>query len=177
MLGKVEGGKRRGDSRWDGWMPSLIQWTWVWIISWSWWWTGKPSVLQSMGSQKVGNDLATELNWTELKITVDGDCSHQIKRYFLLKKKAMINLDKHNNKQRHHFFLRNVYIVKAVAFPIFIFFFFFFNIYILYWSIVDLQCFRYTVRWFSYTNTHLLFLKLFSIIGYYKILTMVPYAV
>ena len=31
-----------------------------------WWWTGRPDVLQFMGSQKVGHDWATELNWTEL---------------------------------------------------------------------------------------------------------------
>ena len=41
-----------GDDRgWDGWMASLTQWTWVWVNSESWWWTGKPGVLQSMGSQ------------------------------------------------------------------------------------------------------------------------------
>ena len=41
-----------GDDRgWDGWMESLTQWTWVWASSESWWWTGKPGVLQSMGSQ------------------------------------------------------------------------------------------------------------------------------
>ena len=39
-------------------------WTWVWISSGSWWWTGKPDMLQSMGSQRVGHDWATELNWT-----------------------------------------------------------------------------------------------------------------
>ena len=32
----------------------------------SWWWTGKPGMLQSMGSQRVTYDWATELNWTEL---------------------------------------------------------------------------------------------------------------
>ena len=31
----------------------------------SWWWTGRPGVLQSMGSQRVGHDWATELHWTE----------------------------------------------------------------------------------------------------------------
>ena len=41
-----------GDNRrWDGWMASPTQWTWVWVNSGSWWWTGRPSVLQSMGSQ------------------------------------------------------------------------------------------------------------------------------
>jgi len=40
-------------------------WTWVWVSSRSWWWTGKCGVLQSMGSQRVGHDWATELPWTE----------------------------------------------------------------------------------------------------------------
>ena len=31
----------------------------------SWWWTGRPGVLQSMGSQRVGHDWAIELNWTD----------------------------------------------------------------------------------------------------------------
>ena len=54
-----------GDDRgWNGWMASLTQWTWVWVNSGSWWWTGKPGVLQSMGSQRVRHDWATELNWT-----------------------------------------------------------------------------------------------------------------
>ena len=53
-----------GDDRgWDGWMASQTQWTWVWVGSRSWWWTGRPSVLQSMGSQRVGHDWVTELNW------------------------------------------------------------------------------------------------------------------
>ena len=57
---KVEG---EGDDRgWDGWMASLTQWIWVWVNSGRWWWTGRPGVLQSMGSQRVGYDWATELN-------------------------------------------------------------------------------------------------------------------
>ena len=52
-----------GDRGWDGWMASSTQWTWVWASSRRWWWTGKPGVLQSMGSQKVRHDWATELNW------------------------------------------------------------------------------------------------------------------
>ena len=53
-----------GDGRgWDGWMASPTQWTWVWVNSGSWWWTGRPGMLQSMGSQRVGHDWATELNW------------------------------------------------------------------------------------------------------------------
>ena len=48
---------------WDGWMASWTRWTWVWGSSRSWWWTGKPGVLQSMESQRVRHDWATELNW------------------------------------------------------------------------------------------------------------------
>ena len=56
-----------GDSRgWDGWMASPTQWTRVWVGSRSWWWTGRPGVLQSMGSQRVRHNWATELNWAEL---------------------------------------------------------------------------------------------------------------
>ena len=55
-----------GDYRgWDGWMASPTQWTWVWASSGSWWWTGKPGMLQSMGSQRVRHNWATELNWTQ----------------------------------------------------------------------------------------------------------------
>ena len=50
------------DSGWDGWMASLTRWTWVWVDSGSWWWTGRPGMLQFMGSQRVGHDWATELN-------------------------------------------------------------------------------------------------------------------
>ena len=58
---KVRG---EGDDRgWDGWMASLMRWKRVWICSGSWWWTGKPDVLYSMGSQRVGHDWVTELNW------------------------------------------------------------------------------------------------------------------
>ena len=55
-----------GDNRgWDGWMASPTQWTWVWVNSGSWWWTGRPGVLQFMGSQRVGHDWVTELNWND----------------------------------------------------------------------------------------------------------------
>ena len=61
MLRKIEGRRRRDDRGWDGWMASPTQWTWVWVNSRSWWWTGKPGVLQSMGSQRVRQDWATKM--------------------------------------------------------------------------------------------------------------------
>ena len=51
MLGKIEGRRRRGNRGWGVLIAPLIQWTWVWASSGRWWRTGKPSVLQSMGSQ------------------------------------------------------------------------------------------------------------------------------
>ena len=59
--------EKGNDRGWDGWMASLTQWTWVWVGSRSWWRTEKPVVLQSLGLQKVRQDWATELNWTELE--------------------------------------------------------------------------------------------------------------
>ena len=55
--------EEKGMTGWDCWMVSWTQWTWVWASSKSWWWTGKPGVLQSMGSQRVGHNWASELNW------------------------------------------------------------------------------------------------------------------
>ena len=60
---RLRAGGEGDDRRWDGWMASLTQWTWVWVNSGSWWWTGRPGMLQFMGSQRVRQDWAT--NWTE----------------------------------------------------------------------------------------------------------------
>ena len=65
MLGKIEGRRRRGwqRMRWlDGITDSMDM---GWVNSGSWWWTGRPGVRLSMGSQRVGHDWATELNWRE----------------------------------------------------------------------------------------------------------------
>ena len=63
----LKAGGEGDDRAWDGWRASPTQWPWVWVNSRSWWWTGRPGVLQSMGSQRVGHYWATELNWTQLK--------------------------------------------------------------------------------------------------------------
>ena len=61
--GRLKAGGEGDDRGWGGWVASPMRWSWVWVRSWSWWWTGRPGVLQSMGSQRVGHDSATELNW------------------------------------------------------------------------------------------------------------------
>ena len=49
------------DGRWDGWMASLTQWTWVWVNSGSWWWTGGLSCCDSWGRNEP--DTTEWLNW------------------------------------------------------------------------------------------------------------------
>ena len=68
MLGKIEGRRRKDDRRWDGCMASPTRWTRVWVNSGRWWRTGKPGMLQSTGSQRVGQDWATEQlqKWTSV---------------------------------------------------------------------------------------------------------------
>ena len=65
MLGKIWGQKEKGMTKDEmvGWHH--VQMTWVWVNSWSWWWTGRLGMLQFMGSQRVGHNWATELNWSE----------------------------------------------------------------------------------------------------------------
>ena len=66
MLGKIEGRRRTGWHRMR-WLDGILtRWIWVWASSRSLWWKGKPSMLQSIGSQRIGHDWATELNWAVL---------------------------------------------------------------------------------------------------------------
>ena len=57
---RLRAGGERGNRGWNCWMASSTEWTWVWANSRRWWRTGKPGVLQSMGSQRVRNNWATE---------------------------------------------------------------------------------------------------------------------
>ena len=58
--GKDWGQEEKQKAGWDGWMSSLTQCTRVWENPWRWWRTGKPGVLQYLGSQRVKHNLATE---------------------------------------------------------------------------------------------------------------------
>ena len=70
MLGGIGGRRRRGRQRMRWWMASLTRCTWVWVNSGSWWWIGRPGVLRFMGSQRVGHDWATEVNWINVLKTI-----------------------------------------------------------------------------------------------------------
>ena len=84
---RLKTGGEGNNRRWDGWMESLTQWTWVWESSRSWWWPGKPEVLQSMRSQRVRHNWATELNGTKQKPIVDTK---------MIKKSKHITKDSHD---------------------------------------------------------------------------------
>ena len=64
LMGRDWGQEEKGttEDEMAGW-PSVTRWTWVWVNAGSWWWTGRPGVPRFMGSQRVGHDWATELNW------------------------------------------------------------------------------------------------------------------
>ena len=64
MLAKIEGGRRRGRQR-IRWLDGITDSMGMSLGKLrDWWWLGRPGVLQSLGSQRVGHDWATELNWT-----------------------------------------------------------------------------------------------------------------
>ena len=62
-------------------------------------------------------EIVTDLMFWGSKITADGDCSHEIKRRLLLRRKVMTNLDS-MLKSRDITLLTKVHLVKAVVFPV-----------------------------------------------------------
>ena len=69
-------------------------------------------------------ETVTDFIFLGSKITADSDCSHEIKRLFLLGRKAMTNLDS-ILKSRDITLPTKVHIVKAMVFPVVLFFFYF----------------------------------------------------
>ena len=62
-----------GDMNWKTYLCIYLSiyhwwWTWVWASFGSWWWTGRPGMLQSLGSQTFGHNWEAELNWTDPSI-------------------------------------------------------------------------------------------------------------
>ena len=62
-------------------------------------------------------EVVTDFLFLGSKITVDGDCSHEIRRQLLLLRKAMTNLDS-VLKSRDITMLTKIHTVKAMAFPV-----------------------------------------------------------
>ena len=82
LLGKIEGGRRRGQQRMRWLMASLTQWTWVWVNSGSWWWTGNPGACSPWGRKE--SDTTDQLYWTEHnpKLFVNAINNHCLVLYF-----------------------------------------------------------------------------------------------
>ena len=62
-------------------------------------------------------ETGTDFIFLSSKITVDSDCSHEIKRHLLLGRKAMTNLDR-VLKTRDINLPTNIHLVKAMFFPV-----------------------------------------------------------
>ena len=68
---RLRAGGEGDEKGWDVWMASSTQWTWVWISSGSWWWTGRPGMLEFMGSQSQ----TRLIDWTKLGGAAKTHCS------------------------------------------------------------------------------------------------------
>ena len=71
-------------------------------------------------SWQIDGETVSDFIFWGSKITADGDRRHEIKRHLLLVRKAMTNLDS-ILKSRNSTLLTQVYIVKAMVFPIVIY--------------------------------------------------------
>ena len=74
-----------------------------------------PVISWQIGGEAM--ETMTEFIFLGSRITVDGDCSHEIKRHLILGRKAMMNLDS-LFKSRDITLLTKVHLVKAMVFPI-----------------------------------------------------------
>ena len=70
-----------------------------------------------MASRREKVEVVTGFLFLGSKITVNGDCSHEIRRHLLLGRKAMTSLDS-VLKNRDITFLKKVHIVKVMVFPV-----------------------------------------------------------
>ena len=71
----------------------------------------------SITSWQINGEKVADFIFLGSKITVDGDCSHEIKRQLFLRKKAMTNLDS-VLKSRDITLPTKVHIVKGMVFPV-----------------------------------------------------------
>ena len=73
---RLKAGGKEGSRGWDDWLALPTQRTWVWANFGRWWRTGRPGLLQSMGSKRVGLDLATEQQYLIFRVRNWDGTSH-----------------------------------------------------------------------------------------------------
>ena len=109
-------GQEDSDRGWDSWMASLTQWIRFWANSGRYWRAGKPGVLQSMGSQRVGHDWATEQqqsheeqskkkrkkNWS----TIDGPWTSSRRTNIYAQRYLNVRLPNKDYENKQRFFLK-----------------------------------------------------------------------
>ena len=92
MLGKIEGRRRKGRQRMR-WLDGITDSMDMGLGGLrSWWWTGRPGVLRFLGSQGVGHDWVTELNWT-------GEQIWDLKYLYQKKKMSKMKRKKYGRKE------------------------------------------------------------------------------
>ena len=74
-----------------------------------------------MANRREKVEAVTDFIFLGSKITAEGDCSHEIQRHLLLRRKALTNLDSILKKHRDITLSTKVCIVKAVVFPVVIY--------------------------------------------------------
>ena len=153
----------------DGYLASPTQQTWVWANSGRWWRTGKPGVLQSMGSQTVGQDLATdqqqhdEINWSNRiffnLMVYPTTVMPVIKKFnfsYLFKMATLsYNLFCHTivPTSGHSILIHSCVYTSMCSIPLVL----------MYWGSVyfnrnvDLQCFKCTEKWYSFLYIYMFF--------------------
>ena len=105
---RLKAGGKRDDRGWDGWMTSPTRLTWVWASSRNWWWTGRPGMLQFLGSQEVGYDWLTDLFWSSLVITFPLRSKHLLISW--LQSPSAVILEPPQNKVWHCFHCLPIYL-------------------------------------------------------------------
>jgi len=137
-------------------MALLTQWTCVWVSSRSWWWTGKPGVLQSMGSQRVRHDPRVRLNSLIPVLRVFFSLFLMKYHWHVITLITLVSGVQHNDlifayiakwSPQYHVFVLSVIMSFSLLLCIFSC-----------WSIADLQyfvSFRYSAKWFGYKYTYM----------------------
>ena len=100
---RVKAGGERDNRGWDGWMASPTQWTWIWASSRRWQRTGETGVLQSMGSQGVGQDLGAEQQWSVKSVKLHTTLQPLVAGYVISRISVLLGIKEQGQASLLHF--------------------------------------------------------------------------